>query len=269
MRVNAYPNRLANGSLAQGVIPCVLMQNRGDDELDQVVFVDRIRECVPVIPAISFGALAKLRVRVVRLCNASLTGYENETGVVQAIKRCSLEFLLDRLRRKLLICAHRAKIWNEKKNALGLSPLRKRVLIATSPSPSPTPGALQTLPGSAAALRRRGPRAEPHPHYRTIPPLDKQPSWAGLAPVSQGSSLRGEFRSALALLREHKTSQQQPKNKKQTISWRTSYKPFDSGSLSLGASYSYFAGSCSSPEPWTGGCWPAHYRAQSNCAHSR
>ena len=51
------------------------MKSCRNNELDKIVFVDGIGECVPVISAVSFGALAKLRVRVRRLRNAGLTPF--------------------------------------------------------------------------------------------------------------------------------------------------------------------------------------------------
>ena len=105
-----------------------------------------------------------------------------------------------------------------------------------------------TLPGSAAVgsavvCRPQDHRAGPLPHYRSIPPLDKRPARPGPVPVSQASSSRGEFHPRLLLLPWSRSLPPEAQIQKQMTSWRTSYKPFDSRGVRLGATYSSFVGS--------------------------
>ena len=111
---------LDKSAMTQCVVSAVLVQRNRKDTLHPQVLVRLVSKGVPEIAAIAGRALAKLRIRVLRLGYAGLPGGERNRRVVEALKRRSLELLLRGLRRQLLIRAHGTEIRNDAENTFGL-----------------------------------------------------------------------------------------------------------------------------------------------------
>ena len=192
----------------------------------KVVFVDGVRQCVPVIPAITFGSLAKLRVGIVRLRNPGLTGHENERGVINAIEHRSLELFLDRLRWQMFICAHGAKIRNDIKECAWFVFLQ-RVDLRQRLRPIVEPDLAEARPKLSACCPtpRQDHRAGPHPQYRTIPSLDERHRHRLVRRLYLKSrAFEREFHPRLLSLPENRCPPAEVQKQEQMISWRTSYK---------------------------------------------
>jgi hypothetical protein len=114
---------LAKAATTERVIAGILVQSCGQDELNPKIFVHVVGIGVPVIPSVGRGALMKLRGGIARLRDPGLYRYKDKRRVVDAIECRCIEFLLDGLRRKMLVGADRAKVWNDVENTFRLHPV--------------------------------------------------------------------------------------------------------------------------------------------------
>src|ERR1700689_1850932 len=82
---------LDKAALSQGVIAAVLTQDAGQNAFYPEVLIRLVCEGVPIISAISGGALAKCRIGIRCLTDTCLDADENERGIVEAIQGAGLE----------------------------------------------------------------------------------------------------------------------------------------------------------------------------------
>ncbi len=110
----------AEAAVAQRVEAVVLMKQDRPQAADHEVFVDRIGQRVPVVAAIAFDPLMKLRIRVAIHGEARLNARDEEGRVVEGVVPRGDELLLRGLRRQFDVCGDRAKVRHDPENALGL-----------------------------------------------------------------------------------------------------------------------------------------------------
>ena len=87
--------------MTQRVITAVLMQDTRENTFYPEVLICLISESVPIVSAVSRGALVKCRIGIGSLTDPRLDADEDERRIVEAIQGAGLELLLYRLRRKL------------------------------------------------------------------------------------------------------------------------------------------------------------------------
>ena len=85
--------------MPQRVVAAVLMEDARDNAFYPQVLVCLVCEGVPIVSAVSRGALVKRRIGIRRLTDTCLDADKDERRVVEAIQGGGLELLLHRLRR--------------------------------------------------------------------------------------------------------------------------------------------------------------------------
>ena len=106
--------------MAEGIEAWVLTEDGGVDAADQKVFVGGVGESVPVVAAVTDGAVAKLGVGVAVQGEASLNTCDQERRVVEAIAGRQMELLFWRHGRQLGVCGHGTEVGHDAENAFGL-----------------------------------------------------------------------------------------------------------------------------------------------------
>ncbi len=106
--------------MAEGVEAGVLAEDGGVDTADQKVFVGGIGESVPVVAAVTDGAVSELGVGVAVEGEASLDARDQERRVVEAIAGCQKDLLFGRQGRELGVCGHGTEVGHDAEDSLGL-----------------------------------------------------------------------------------------------------------------------------------------------------
>ena len=106
--------------MAEGVEAGVLSEDGGVDTADQKVFVGGIGESVPVVAAVTDGAVSELGVGVAVEGEASLDARDQERRVVEAIAGCQMDLLFWRHGWKFGVCGDGTEVGHDAKDSLGL-----------------------------------------------------------------------------------------------------------------------------------------------------